>query len=601
MFRYLRQKSGLFTVSLFTLGLTCSATSLATGGGHHGGGHHHKAAFVKCCGSGGTGTRQDPYRSLADAEDGSWRILKVLPAMSPLDGTIALKPGQQIQGLGPNPVKKLSSDPGCPDPDVPMAMLSSSSDKAVIESVGSNHISNLYIKEPHAAGIDLSLARYTSVRNVLICGHNQGERYIHEFYDFPEFSSTSGAPIAQGVPAIIAMPPLDETARPSGTIRVEHSRVQDGRAYGIVLFHRNSQAENAPRLKRSVRINHVDVLRINTLYNSSSAGLLVAAAGDNTYINADLKHITIEDITDEAEIVMDENNEPFERPANTNGIFVETAEIDGGSDGYQNFDLKLQNSEIRRVTAPEADLGVAFPLRVVLNNEATTDKSKVIVHNTVLENSTDGFYLEMSDSSNGKKVKLDFKDNTIQGIEVYDGIYVVQRSDSILDAKIKNNLFDNIADNAIAFVTLPASNNPQYGPQVIADIKGNDITNTGNGIRVQTLSGGMNFEKLAVKVEKNCFTNLGFGVLDLNSGNSEFGPHVGTLDLGGGTLGSNGHNAFVDNGNDIGVGEFAARDRTVITAKHNFWSGGEPTILEVGVVADIPFEPVLNSNPCLDD
>ena len=124
-----------------------------------------------------------------------------------------------------------------------------------------------------------------------------------------------------------------------------------------------------------------------------------------------------------------------------------------------------------------------------------------------------------------------------------------------------------------------------------AAIAGDGATYSGTFIHHTTFTGHAD-EHIEVENTDVVGTTYGFTL----NGPSGGGGHAVTVDLGGGVLGSRGHNRFIDNAK--GAMRLAPHR---VAAQHNWWGGAAPTVYDSSDRqiddADVLLDPALASDP----
>lgn len=163
-----------------------------------------------------------------------------------------------------------------------------------------------------------------------------------------------------------------------------------------------------------------------------------------------------------------------------------------------------------------------------------------------------------------------------------------------LTLKIHDSVLENAVTDSIQFSNSGRNSVLSYEIRNTRIIGGNPRQG-GGGISLNLQSvpdGGGSTQLLVENTEVVGTTGYGFTLNDRGGG-----PHDLVVDLGGGVLGSQGHNRFIDNEKGAMRVPPAAR----ITAQHNWW-GGEPPVVydpddQPSSAEQVLLEPALTSDP----
>lgn len=121
--------------------------------------------------AGGTGSKDRPFNSLAQAEAASWQTLVILPSSTVIYGGITLKDGQDIKGLERDKCLLASIDGSVNDGDV-------------IRTNGDNTISRITIVSAYRCGISALLSKDLTVEHCSINNTNTNNRFHPHDYIF---------------------------------------------------------------------------------------------------------------------------------------------------------------------------------------------------------------------------------------------------------------------------------------------------------------------------------------------------------------------------------------------------------------------------------
>lgn len=162
-----------------------------------------------------------------------------------------------------------------------------------------------------------------------------------------------------------------------------------------------------------------------------------------------------------------------------------------------------------------------------------------------------------------------------------------------LTLTILDSVIENAVTDPIQFSNSGTNSELSYAIRNTR-IVGGDPRQGGGGIslNLQSVPGGGSTTLLVENSDVIGTTGYGFTLNDRSGG----GGHAVTVDLGGGVLGSRGHNRFIDNAKGA---MRVTPDR--VEARHSWWGGGAPVIYDADDLpteeAQVIIDPVLPTDP----
>lgn len=427
----------------------------------------------------GDGSKERPFKTLAQAEAASSAgdviFVSTTGSLEPLDGGIALKPGQRLIGLGPwgAPAKPVSS----------MARLTNTTEHlggVVVKLSERNEVSGLHLIDLEGHGIHGS-------------GTNYSGTWIHH-------NEISGAVASEELIVGIL---LEADSGVLTDVRVTDNVIRDGEDLAGIRVMHTGDARGEYQFAR------------NHLSDIGGRAYLVWSRGQS-YIRS-----TILDST--------ANN------------------IGRGERNADSIDPRLWGSSEQHMVVR----------RYHYNNTGQTGSRS----NTGLEAFLMGEpFRDEAEWCNGCKLTLEILDSVFENT-ITDGIQLTNYgSNSVLDLAIRNTkIIGANPQQAGGAISLIAQNQYNTGSRTKLLVENCDLINSGR---------------------------FGFAITDRS------GEYSSTVDLGGGDLGSVGHNRI--------VGSAEAEIRVLNAnpvAKHNWWGGGEPRVDMEGEKSTVDLEPALETDP----
>jgi hypothetical protein len=529
----------------------------AVAAGSHGDG---RAWFVKAgAASGGTGSRQAPFGSLAEAERASapGERIVVRRSRAPLDGGIALKRGQRLIGAGPSVRKRAGAGRA---PRIANTTAERNSGDAVVLADGAT-ARNLRIEGAYRGAIYGENVTGVRVRGNSITGHNAScaEGFHIPPFNVPASVPGAGVPISAGLKNGWAAIMVDAD-RGKGTVAIANNEVV-GSECGDGIDLRMSQSAD---YRASVRRNSVADLRQGEELES------VLAFGLQTRDRSRLRAR----LAGNSQTNLGNEEDPGAGPAgaDSEGVFVNP--VDGSI---------LRARIVRNTYTNPNGLGgfSANGLEYVTMGDGS--RSSVEVMRSTFTEAT-GDVIEQLGLGTNARMRLRMDDvvatdsrgaagsgfgNTvlIPGNNADCLIAASGGAGNTIETMVRGGELSRCANNGITFGSAVANGS---GPTTLMDldVAGTRITaNRGANLRVGNET---ELDRLAVKVAGSDLSDAaGTGSGAANVSFEELGSTAeSAIDLGGGTLGSAGANCL-DGGSLAAV--VVGYD---VTATGNWW--GQP-------------------------
>lgn len=540
--------------------------------------------------AGGNGSENHPYNSLAQAEAGNWDVLVVLPSPTVISGGIALKNGQKIKGKDRNACFLASYDASVHNGDV-------------IVAHGNNSISGITITTAYRCAIEALNAKNLSVKNCSINNSNPSGAVFP--YDYGNFSANPSQAVWFAI-SFFGGPTVSTGIQPyntiSGKFRI-HDSSFNGNAGGIIVGSGDSTSLSfVPQTyKRGYEIFNCQFT------NTSVSEALVAYPSGGGDIYGSITNCS------------------FEQGAGAGIVFSTIRANNPNFPGRGNY--QLGKNIVRDCTFKNL---VAWGVLAEFFGNLTGGSAKVIVKNNkfhdvglfgnvppaVIEFGAASIQFEIGRTATGKAIDGVVKDNLITdstGLVPGIAAYFLGGDEKLIADIQRNTIKGTTTTFDILFLNLGGAQQAN-GDFTVAN---NKFVNNDSVIVVATTQDSP-FTDLKVKVENNCFKNTGarnspplqeppfnngsyYGAAVIFGGANntalqiigENGSDLGNavLDLGGGSLGSQGHNSFI---NTTGADTWV-ESGLFLSARKNWFGGNAP--IDAGVGGTVDFDPILRKNP----
>lgn len=550
-----------------------SAAALGSASQHS---HGHVWYVSASAPANGNGSLGSPFNSLASVESAasSNDTIIVLPSPAstpPLNGGIALKPGQQLIGAGPPVLSATSSDPA------PRLTNTSSSSNSgdVVDLADNTQVSNLVIDGSYRGGIYGDNVTGVDVQGNNVSGTNTSCTFGFLVLPF--------APATDTVPPAGTIPTLFSVQNGWAAIMVDASQGHQTIAFSDNYVHNTAcgdgidvRASGTAHATAQVSDNTVTQLAL-PLGASAPSFLSILAIGMQA---ADSSTLTASVTGNVETYIGSAGADPEGLFLNTNGSAVLTEHVDhnlfehgiGGhsangfedivSSGPSTINATVLNSTFQDDPGDmfqELNFGVGSSMNVLLDNSVIS-RTTIALGNSNTNNI--GECLWTAETGVGDSLKLAVNNSSLSGCN--NGI------------------------SALNNVVSPAS---QAGAVKLysIDIANSQISSDAyDGIYINNVDPVNSLSQLSVKVQNSDLTDSS-GMAAVFDQPTEASTASADIDLGGGSLGSAGQNNIY--GNDGAV----QADNYSVSAEHDWWgtpAGPAPsdiTLIGSGSVQYIPF------------
>jgi len=509
---------------------------------------------------GGDGTKGNPFNSLADVEANSLPGDKITVLYSgiALDGGIALKEGQHLQGkLGPN--RELpqitNSSPVHLDGD------------AVRLTGGNIEVDNLHILDLTTFGSGIT-SRGIFIEGRFLGNDDSGDFHLHDLL----ITNYGGR-------AISLLMELSEGETLEG--RIEKVTVIDGKGGAIEIF---TDSDDGLGGTLNLEIDRVVVDNIDPIRFTNTTGLRLSVFAQ-TQMNAKVTNSRFDNIRSggghrEGILIQHFANaisflEGVITPLDpTLRILPESAVVPGLNSSFIIQDVSVSNNEEEGIQVVTAAKDVETNIII----EGSTFEN--IRFSGIIINEFDPFGTVRDLHSN-----ITIRDNLIK--DTGRGIFILPSGlNSTVDAIIENNDVVNSTTDGLHI------HNHAVNAVINVDVLDNTITDSRGlaGFIAINDASFASIDELNVKLEGNDILRSFVGLFISDNFNATNGSV--NFDFGGGVLGSDGQNRFVESVIDAFVADFA------VVAENNWWgsaTGPATVILEEG--GSLDFIPFLTSDP----
>ncbi len=431
----------------------------------------------------GNGTRQNPYNSLALAEqDTSWQKLVVLSSPIALDGGITLRPGTELVGEKSPVDGPLSYD----QPTITNTSSEFNGGNGVVVSRGSVSIKNIYFQDTWASAINYDNATNLDVCNVLVTGFNQGEVVV------PVITRSNFREIGA----------FEATTYLNGSTKIQNCIIRDGHS-GVGI------AEFAVGNKRTFQVNKCEFSGLRSFIPAQEGILRFNVAIAPILFDFAEYKIAITNST------FHDSAENFDPDISTEVIKVESRQ--GSRINMLVDNCTFRNLAVQGQSGLIADIST-FTFDDILTEPLALSTFKSVIKHSVFEelpvNSRLFTTAITHQNDNNAKSHITIKHNTFSNI--YDDI--VSSAAGTVDETyvIKHNSAAGL-DTFYAAVSRDSASPSNLNTKV--DIRHNNYVG-GNDTGAVTVVSGINgvdapWNSLVINVEDNCFDGQNFGFAGL--------------------------------------------------------------------------------------
>lgn len=578
-------------LSRAALAATCFVSSLVLTPAHA----DTAAFYVSTIASpGGDGSPGAPFNTLAAAEQASapGDTIVVLPAprsAPPLDGGIALKPRQRLIGAGP-PV--VSSRAPLLLPRITNRSGARNAGDAVVLA-DDVEVANIVVTDSYRGGIYGFDVAGVKVRGNDVSAHNRS--CTPGFQILPIVAPTTvpgvGVPFGVGAPVVgnvyvlhiqngWAGIMLDGT-HVAGNVSIDDNRVHDSDCGDGIDIRLSGSADLVAQLRRNhitrLRQGHfepqpqavgVDSLLAMGFQTDDSSRLEVDAVGNSqTYIGSEGSDCEglFADLAGSSTMIVRIDRNTFAHGIGTdscNGMEMITG------DGNPTADMRISNSTFEDDPGDmmeAGNLGVGSKMRLELDH--------VSVKNTTIAKGNDG------------PIPFNIGECLLAGNS---------GAGNVLTVRVRNSELTGCNNGVAVGSNVAAGNGIGPAESVTVDISNSRIHhNKYYNLAVRNLTA---LNKLSVRVENTDLSNAGETAVAIDQDPTALTLNA-SVDLGGGALGSVGHNCL------FGSAEHDAETtRYEVVAKRNWWGsatgpGDGKTSANPPVLASLTYDPVLQTAP----
>ena len=511
--------------------------------------------YVKAnAGAGGDGSESRPFNSLAAVEaasgPGDTIIVLDCPAdIDPLDGGIALKDGQKLEGTGPDVTLAAPQ----------AARLTNSNadryDGDAIVLANDNEVTNVHVIDAYRSAISGYNITGADIHHNLVTGHNQGrEIFVHiDPTGYNVYSEYGGIHLTADADNVM------------GDLLVHHNVVRNARGVGVLLYLNASASAQ-------LLLDGNTVTDLLAKPNGENAAIVMATI-DSAIGNVIIRDTSVDNIgsdsiwTDGALFYMEGSSQ---QDVLIQGFTYRNTKDVGGGQSFgmcagwiirtadnARFNFRLEDSELR---------GMKGWCGVVLFVEGSNSDITWHIENTVVENSgRDG--IDICNLGPGNDYEIHLEGNQVRDCRGDGFLFINDSSIENVEISLKDNAY--LGNRDIPHIPVPIVGGCYFGPS----------------------SGqlGGPIGDFRVMMEGNDLVGGGYGI-KIKDPNALIASSI--IDLGGGGLGSAGRNRIFDNTNAV---HSINHD---VVAKNNWWGspeGPSSSLLEGSATFD--FEPFLTEDP----